>query len=295
VKLPSLPTQRELEGFCREAAAVASLQPWTVEKDFYLTRLIWALAQVRGDALLLKGGTCLSKVDLGYHRMSEDIDLIVPGEPSPYKGENARPLNEVAATLREIGEVVGVTLVNFDGSRWERSSHAIWEVRYRSVFLPNASGVILVEVAIRPLLLAARRVALGQLLVGEVANEYREAYCWALDFREVCAEKVRAAFTREEPQIRDFYDLGLLAKAGADLMSEDFRCVVDAKLAELGAAPLEEQPRAFGLSAVRRAVLDANRRSLIGVVRIGEPEFGLQEVLDYYDRLWGKSDRQRRR
>jgi hypothetical protein len=31
--------------------------------------------------------------------------------------------------------------------------------------------------------------------------------------------------------------------------------------------------------------------SLTGVVRIGEPEFGLQEVLDYYDRLWGKSDR----
>jgi predicted nucleotidyltransferase component of viral defense system len=99
VKLPNLPRPRELEDFCREAAAVSGLQPWTVEKDFYLTRLIWALAQVLGDSPLLKGGTCLSKVDLGYHRMSEDVDLIIPGQPSPYEGQNARLLDKVATWL----------------------------------------------------------------------------------------------------------------------------------------------------------------------------------------------------
>jgi hypothetical protein len=39
-----------------------------MEKDFYLTRLIWAFAQELGDQMLLKGGTLLSKVDLGFFR-----------------------------------------------------------------------------------------------------------------------------------------------------------------------------------------------------------------------------------
>jgi predicted nucleotidyltransferase component of viral defense system len=47
----------------------------------------------------LKGGTYLSKVDLGYHRMSEDVDLIIPGQPSPYEGQNARLLDKVATWL----------------------------------------------------------------------------------------------------------------------------------------------------------------------------------------------------
>jgi hypothetical protein len=48
---------------CSEAAEAEQVQPFTVEKDFYLTRLIWALAQTRGGRLLLYGGALLSKVD----------------------------------------------------------------------------------------------------------------------------------------------------------------------------------------------------------------------------------------
>ena len=59
---------------------IEHVAPEVVEKDYYLTRLIWAFAQVSGPNLLLKGGTLLSKVDLGYRRMSEDVDLVVPWE-----------------------------------------------------------------------------------------------------------------------------------------------------------------------------------------------------------------------
>lgn len=47
-------------------------------EGLFLTRLIWALAQAFGNKLLLKGGTLLSKVDLGFHRMSEDVDMVMP-------------------------------------------------------------------------------------------------------------------------------------------------------------------------------------------------------------------------
>ncbi len=88
------------------------MQAWAAEKDFYLTRLLWALAEVRGDRLLLKGGTCLSKCDLGYRRLSEDVDMVVPlgpdEKPERHKGINAAAMNRVRDALRAVGPAVGV-------------------------------------------------------------------------------------------------------------------------------------------------------------------------------------------
>ncbi|MFN0060921.1 MAG: type IV toxin-antitoxin system AbiEi family antitoxin [Myxococcaceae bacterium] len=85
ITLPSLPAREILADLCREVAANERLQPATVEKDFYLTRLLWALGQCFGETLLLKGGTLLSKVDLGFQRMSENADLVIPAAASRYK------------------------------------------------------------------------------------------------------------------------------------------------------------------------------------------------------------------
>lgn len=284
--LPKLPDQQQLGDWCRETSSRERVQPWTVEKDFFLTRLIWGLAQVHEGNLLLKGGTCLSKVDLGYHRMSEDIDMTIPGIPTRHKAINVRPVNEVARSLRAIGQEVGIELIDFDGTRSEKGAHAIWEVRYPSFFLPASSAIITVEAAIRPVYLKPRKAHLLQLLPEDLLPGYAEAQCWALEFAEVRAEKVRAAFTREEPQIRDFFDLGLLARSGADMDSKEFRKLVDAKLAELSAVPLAEQPASFGLSPARRKALQADQKLLQSVVRIDEPAFDLQTVLDYYNHLW---------
>lgn len=287
--LPPLPEQQQLGDWCRETSSAEKVQPWTVEKDFFLTRLIWGLAQVHDRDLLLKGGTCLSKVDLGYHRMSEDIDVTVPGSPTRYRSTNARLINVVVRSLDAIGREVGIELVNFDGTRSEKGAHAIWEVRYPSTFLPATAAIIAVEAAIRPVHLEPRKARLLQLLPAALLPGYSDAHCWALEFAEVRAEKVRAAFTREEPQIRDFFDLGLLARLGADMDSKEFRKLLDAKLAELSALPLEEQPASFGLSAERRKALQADRKLLESVVRIDEPPFDLQSVLDHYNALWGKA------
>jgi len=265
------------------------VQPWTVEKDFFLTRLIWGLSQAHGDSLLLKGGTCLSKVDLGYHRMSEDVDLTLCGVPTKYRSTNSSKINPIVRTLRDGGEAIGAGLMNFDGDRSEKDAHGIWELHYQSSFLDPKSAIIAVEVAIRTCALPARRAQLLQLLPSDLASGYAEAYCWALDFAEVRAEKVRAAYTREEPAIRDYYDLDLFAKRGLDMSSPEFERVVDGKLAEVGALPLREQPASFGLDKKRRSFVEAARPSLTSVLRLDEDDFDLQGVLSFYDRLWKKS------
>lgn len=287
--IPALPDRQLLMNACRVEGERQGLLPATIEKDFYLTRLIWALAAELGEALLLKGGTCLSKCDLGYHRMSEDADFTLPLEGSTrYKGTNARQMNRVRDALRAIAPSVGVAVESPDGERHDRASHVLWTLMYRSELAYGQSAII-VEVSLRTVLLPPRRVSLHQLLHGPVVPNYAAAYCWALAAEEVRAEKVRAAYTRAEPEIRDFYDLYLLANAGVDFGSPAFKALVDAKLAEAGAAPLSEQPGRFGLSARQESALEAAvPRRLAPMLRRTDPPFDLGAVLRFFDALWAK-------
>ena len=126
--LPPLPDRGLLADLCREVGVRESVQPYLVEKDFYLTRLLWALGQRFGEGLLLKGGTLLSKIDLGFFRMSEDADLVIPGEPSRNKGSNMRRINKIRDALKEIESAVGMKRRFPGGEDAERGSHRRWEL-----------------------------------------------------------------------------------------------------------------------------------------------------------------------
>lgn len=285
LSLPPLPEHELLADLCREAAAVEGLQPAAVEKDFYLTRLIWALAQHFEDRLLLKGGTLLSKVDLGFRRMSEDVDLVIPWKgPRSHRGINAAETNRVRDALKILSPAAGLRFVHFDGSRFKRHAQVIWELSYDSAFGPQSIDV---EVALRPVLRTPRRAYLSQLLRDPLAGDYDGAYCWALDADEARAEKTRAAFTRTE--IRDFYDLEQLARLGTDFRSRSFKELLDRKLAELSAPPLALQPPFFGLTAARRRTLEAQARTeLPTVLRVDEAPFNLDAMLACLNALWEK-------
>ena len=282
--LPPLPDRGLLADLCRETAAAKKVQPQLVEKDFHLTRLLAALDGRLGAGLLLKGGTLLSKVDLGFLRMSDDADLVVPGPESRRGVANARLVEPVRAALKELQGVLGAKLQFPGGERFEHNAHVVWRLDYESDF---GRQTIKVEVTIRPLLSAPRRVVLGQLLEDPLVGDYSRASCHALGEAESRAEKVRAAFTREA--IRDFYDLDQLAAKGADFESEAFLLLLDAKLAELGTAPLRQQQRSFGLTPTRRAALGSSLlRDLPAVLRQDAPSFDLEAMLQRFDEVWGK-------
>ncbi len=282
---PELPTPipvRLLADRCRETAAVERVEPFAIEKDYYLTRLLWAIGQELSDAALLKGGTLLSKVDLGFLRMSEDVDLVLPGTASHHKRSNALQMNRVRDALKRCAKAAGVKLPFPDGERSERDAHARWELPYESSFGPQR---ILVEASIRPVLHEPRRVMLQQLLP---TDDLREASCWALDATEARAEKVRAAFTRSE--IRDFFDLGELVAQGEDFTSKAFVALVNRKLAELDAPPLAKQGPRFGKGPADVALLESSiETELVSVLRAGTPRFDLQALLRTFDALWGKA------
>lgn len=289
MSLPPLPARPVLSDACRQEAAGQRLDPLVVEKDFYLTRLIWALAQARGPRLLLKGGTCLSKCDLGYHRMSEDVDFVIPWDSGTnYRSTNAYHTNQVRDALRAIASEVGVALATFDGERFERASHVIWTVTYHSELSAGGKGNIQIEVAMRPVLRPTRQVRLNSILSGSMMSSYAGAVCWALDAAEVRAEKVRAAYSRAEPAIRDFYDLDLFRRLELDMSSDGFRALVDAKLAEVGRDSLARERPQFGLTPQQKQQLRRDiPRILRPVLRSTDPPYDLDQTISYYDELWG--------
>lgn len=67
--------------------------------------------------------------------------------------------------------------------------------------------------------------------------------------------------------------------------------LVDAKLAELDAPPLREQPASFGAAAgPRRRSLEASiARELQAVLRIDEPPLDLDATFERFNGLWGLS------
>jgi predicted nucleotidyltransferase component of viral defense system len=282
VTLPALPDRELLADRCKEVAAAEKVEAFLVEKDFYLTRLLWALGQALADQVLLKGGTLLSKVDLGFFRMSEDADLVIPGEPAQRKRDNAVRMNLVRDELRAHATQIGVHVPFADGDRSDKDAHSQWSLPYESEFGQQA---ILLEVSIRPAHRPRRRVILNQLLHAPAIGDYSQAYCWALDATEARAEKVRAALTREA--IRDFYDLEQLAKRGFDLSSADFIRLVDSKLAEFPAPPMNSQPRDLGLTGERRRKLEESlKRELPAVLRVDAPAFDLNAAAERFMTLW---------
>jgi predicted nucleotidyltransferase component of viral defense system len=287
--LPGLPDGRRLADLCREAAAREDVEPELVEKDFHLTRLVAALGLRLGGDLLLKGGTLLSKVDLGFLQMSEDADFVVPGEPSRFGRANAARLEPVRTALLALAPELGAAIRFPGGTRHEKNAHVVWMLDYASDL---GRQEIKVEVSIRPVLRGSRRAPLRQLLHDPLIGDYAGAACHALSADEARAEKVRAAFTREEG--RDYYDLDKLMEAGTDLSSAAFVELVDRKLAELGYAPVSLQGPTFGLDdRRRRSLVSSIRRDLPAVLRADAPPFDLDTMLRRFDGLW-PCDRSRR-
>jgi predicted nucleotidyltransferase component of viral defense system len=280
--LPGLPDGRRLADLCREAAARENVEPELVEKDFHLTRVVAALGQRLGRDLLLKGGTLLSKVDLGFFRMSEDADFVIPGEPSRAGRVNAARIEPVRTALLELAPELGAAIRFPGGIRYQKNAHVVWMLDYASDL---GRQEIKVEVSIRPVLREPRRVPLRQLLNDPLIGDYAGAVCHALSADEARAEKVRAAFTREEG--RDYYDLGQLMDAGTDLSSAAFIELVDRKLAELRYAPVSLQGPNFGLDdRRRRSLVSSIRRDLPAVLRADVPPFDLDTMLHRFDGLW---------
>jgi predicted nucleotidyltransferase component of viral defense system len=193
-------------------AARSGYSAQLIEKDYLCTVLLSYLAETSG--LTFKGGTCLAKVLIGFYRLSEDIDFAFS---LPSKAAR-KTRSETIAPLKKMMSQITNVLPIFEGHDPLHGSNnstqyngAVW---YRSK-VTGVSERIAIEVSLRePLLTPVVNGSAKSILLNPVTDKpfVPEVLFTCISLPEALAEKVRAALTRREVAVRDFYDLHHVVK-----------------------------------------------------------------------------------
>jgi predicted nucleotidyltransferase component of viral defense system len=225
-------------------AAETGFAPRLIEKDYFCSALLQHL-EASGAALVFKGGTCLAKVHAGFYRLSEDLDFLVP---MPTDASRAARRLRAAAAKRAVagvrGALPGVHLVApLTGANDSRQYVAV--IGYRTLVSVNEETIKL-EVGLRePLLSEAVRTGANTLLLDPVSGSpvVSPMAVTCLSRPEAWAEKLRAALSRRDVAIRDFYDVDhAVRRLGLRLLDPDLKDLVRRKLAVPGNTPVDASP-----------------------------------------------------
>ena len=205
-----------------------------IEKDYHCSILLSDLAALYGRGLVFKGGTCLSKVHADFFRLSEDLDFAVSVKPDAARGVRRRlaepfkaHLAGVAARLPIFSEVVALT-----GQNVNKQYNG--QFAYRSAVTGDVES-IKIEISLREeFLLPCAELPARTILIDPLTRSSAVApvAVRAISLLEAYAEKTRAALTRRDPAIRDFFDLdNAIRKALLQHGAPEFVGLVTQKLA----------------------------------------------------------------
>ncbi len=208
---PTLIRAHEDQDMFREAvnftAAETGFSARLVEKDYFCTVLLQHLT--KAGALVFKGGTCLAKVHAEFYRLSEDLDFVIPTPCDAARAARSKQAAGVKKIVAELAKRRDVFRVIEPLAGANRSTQYVAAVGYASLF-GQQQDTIKIEIGLREPLLTpvfngvARTVLLdpvsGRPMVPAIALP-------CISRMEAFAEKFRAALSRREVAIRDFYDL----------------------------------------------------------------------------------------
>lgn len=204
-----------------------------IEKDFFCSMLLEYLASA-SEALVFKGGTCLAKVYAEFYRLSEDLDFVIS---TPVNAKRAERSKQVAALKKAVAELVrqmpAFRMVQpLTGAN--NSTQYIAIVGYWSL-ISGQEDAIKIEVGLRePLLTTVRVGSASTILLNPLSDQplMEPLLLSCISKIEAFAEKFRAAMTRRDVVIRDFYDIDFaLRRLDIQMSDEDLVKLVGQKLA----------------------------------------------------------------
>lgn len=225
----------------RFTAAQTGFVPRLIEKDYFCT-VVLAYLTASEPELVFRGGTCLAKIHAEFYRLSEDIDFIIATPPRASRTERSRlaakskrvagAIERHVPGLRVVGQLAGAN----------DSSQYAGVLGYTSV-LGAHEETIKIEIGLRePLLLAPMQGEARTLLIDPIANEslVPDLPLACLSRAEAMAEKLRAALSRRDAAVRDFYDVDHAARRlGFRANAPEMLELVRAKLAVPGNDPVD--------------------------------------------------------
>lgn len=234
-----------------------------IEKDYYCSLVLGDLAGPFAQGLVFKGGTCLSKVHAEFFRLSEDLDFAI--SLRPYASRSGR--RQAVTPVRDHLTGVPSRLPCFELADPILGHNASRQYNGRLAYRSAVTGerdYIKLEVSLReetvlPTQVLAARTMLRDPHTGAAALA-------PVDVRVLCvmeayAEKIRAALTRREPAIRDFFDIDhAVLKSLFDHRHPSLLDLVRLKLAVDGNEPVDLSP---AKGATLRAQIETQLRPVL--------------------------------
>lgn len=232
-------------GMFREAvnftAAETRFLPRLIEKDYFCTLLLNQLA-VSGSALVFKGGTCLAKVHAEFYRLSEDLDFAIPTPITASRSQRRASSSGLKTAFSRLAHDLKDLRVIEPLIGSNKSTQYIAVLGYTSL-LSGEEETIKIEISLRePLLTGVFTGEIQTLLLSPISNQ-RLAPGFplpCLSKSEALAEKLRAALSRREVAIRDFFDTDYATrKLDLQPLAMSFLDLVRQKLAMPGNDPVD--------------------------------------------------------
>ena len=237
--------------------------PRLIEKDYFCTVLLAYLSDHASDQLVFKGGTCLAKIHARFYRLSEDLDFAIPIAVDASRTQRRQAVAVTKDAVAQLADRLHTFTVRQPLIGANNSTQYNGIVGYRSP-TTNQPENILVEVSVRePLVMSAARRQAKTVLLDPIGGEAMvpEIAMNCIAMEEAMAEKFRAALSRREVAIRDFYDLDY-AVSHLDLDPADPHLIemVRQKLTVPGNSPVDVGPERL---ATLKRQLNARLRTVL--------------------------------
>ncbi len=219
------------------SATTTGFPPEMIEKDYFCTLVLDHLAAWGKNKLVFKGGTCLSKVHSDFYRLSEDLDFTLPMPLNASRKARSNAANPAKESVKSLPDRYPSVRIEQHLTGANESTQYIGLLSYTSLF-GQSMGKIKVEIALRePLLEGTAQGMAKTILLNPLNNTplLPSIRIPSMSLRESMAEKVRAALTRSEVAIRDFYDIDYIVRSsGFDCLNDNFVNLLRTKLSVPG-------------------------------------------------------------
>ena len=258
-----------------------------VEKDYYLTVILNNIEALLTDKIVFKGGTLLNKAYLNYHRLSEDLDFTYNAEFSA-RSQRSNAIMPIREKMPSFLKALKLTSDKPEGEGFNNSTQYVFKVKYPSVLM-GKDDMIKIEISLR-------QPPIDKPIHTEIKHFYQDPFTgedlfpsrkiWSLSWYESVAEKLKAAISRKDVAIRDYYDLWHIAESGFDFYDKKFIKLFKRKVTDEGYSGDYKKDFGLGtdkLSFLRKQIDDL----LMPVIRSGET-FDLNKVLERFNVIMKK-------
>jgi predicted nucleotidyltransferase component of viral defense system len=259
-ELPLIRHHEDVEYFremVKFTAAETRFSARLIEKDYFSSVLLEHIALMAEDRLVFKGGTCLAKVHAAFYRLSEDLDFMISLPVKSKRTERSRRMDPVRQMINELPDRLPVFREVTPLTGANESTQYIGVLGYRSL-LVNQEETIKIEIGLRePLQIQAVKRKAQTILLDPLLNKptVKPVTITCISKIEAYAEKFRAALTRREAAIRDFFDIDYASqRLGLDSGDKSLERLIQSKIAVPANEPID-------VSEKRRSLLQQQKET----------------------------------